>query len=117
MHSGTAFTVIWENVPLQEGSPPKPLQLFTFSVTLYNTGDIAFAYKTIPIAIELIKDEKHPVKIGLSDAYIIDKTIYCKFPVCVRMCVGLRTRNLSFCKENKKKCNQNIYFDLFILIC
>lgn len=76
---GTAFTVIWENVPLQEGNTSKPLQLFTFSVTLYNTGDITFAYKTIPIAIEMIKDEKHPVKIGLSDAYIIDKTIYCEF--------------------------------------
>lgn len=76
---GTEFTVIWENVPLQEGNTSKPLSLFTFSVTLYNTGDITFAYKTIPIAIEKIKDEKHPVKIGLSDAYIIDKTIYCEF--------------------------------------
>lgn len=83
MYSGTAFTVIWENVPLIEGHPSTPLQLFTFSVTLYNTGDITFAYKTIPIAIDLIKDEKHPVKIGLSDAYIIDKTIYCKFPADV----------------------------------
>lgn len=75
---GTAFTVIWESVPLQEGNLSKPLQLFTFSVTLHNTGDITFAYKTIPIAIDMIKDEKHPVKIGLSDAYIIDKTIHCK---------------------------------------
>lgn len=57
----------------------KTMPLFTFSVTLYNTGDITFAYKNIPMAIDAIKDEKHPVKIGLSDAYIIDKTIYCKF--------------------------------------
>lgn len=69
--------MIWEKVPLQDGNPSKS-PLFTFSVTLYNTGDITFAYQTIPIAIDLIKDEKHPVKIGLSDAYIIDKTIYCK---------------------------------------
>ncbi|XP_055302223.1 plexin domain-containing protein 2 isoform X2 [Sitodiplosis mosellana] len=73
--NGTAFTVIWEKVPLQDGTPSKS-PLFTFSVTLHNTGDITFAYKEIPIAIENIKDEKHPVKIGLSDAYIIDKTIY-----------------------------------------
>ncbi|XP_031638689.1 plexin domain-containing protein 2 [Contarinia nasturtii] len=73
--NGTAFTVIWEKVPLQDGATSKP-PLFTFSVTLYNTGDITFAYKEIPILIENIKDEKHPVKIGLSDAYIIDKTIY-----------------------------------------
>lgn len=94
---GTAFTVVWEQVPLQDNSAkntaptdaPKPTPVpidnapvkngFTFSVTLMNTGDIIFAYKTIPISIESIKDEKHPVKIGLSDAYIIDKTIYCKF--------------------------------------
>lgn len=57
----------------------KTVPLFTFSVTLYNTGDITFAYKNIPMAIDAIKDEKHPVKIGLSDAYIIDKTIYCEF--------------------------------------
>lgn len=68
--------MIWEKVPLQDGTPSKS-PLFTFSVTLYNTGDITFAYKEVPIAIDNIKDEKHPVKIGLSDAYIIDKTIYC----------------------------------------
>lgn len=79
--SGTAFTVIWENVPLQDNNM-KTMPLFTFSVTLYNTGDITFAYKNIPMAIDAIKDEKHPVKIGLSDAYIIDKTIYCKFCFC-----------------------------------
>lgn len=73
--------MIWEKVPLQDGggNPSNKSPLFTFSVTLYNTGDITFAYKNIPIPIEMIKDEKHPVKIGLSDAYIIDKIIYCKF--------------------------------------
>lgn len=93
--AGTAFTVVWEQVPLQDLPPPDPLtkaapptpatnvkpptkHYFTFSVTLMNTGDITFAYKTVPMSIESIKDEKHPVKIGLSDAYIIDKTIYCE---------------------------------------
>lgn len=73
--NGTAFTVVWEKVPLQD----RPNDgLFTFSVTLYNTGDITFAYHALPIAINRILDDYHPVKIGLSDAYIIDKTIYCK---------------------------------------
>lgn len=71
--------MVWERVPLQDGNQSTPSPLFTFSVTLHNTGDIAFAYRSIPIAIETIKDEKHPVKIGLSDAYIIDKTIYCMY--------------------------------------
>ncbi|XP_052862508.1 plexin domain-containing protein 2 isoform X1 [Anopheles cruzii] len=72
---GETFTVVWENVILQDrpnnGS-------FTFSVTLNKSGDIVFAYKKIPINIQQIIDNpstKHPVKIGLSDAYIIDKTI------------------------------------------
>ena len=38
-----------------------------------------FAYRDIPTAIELLKDNEHPVKVGLSDAYIIDRTIFCKF--------------------------------------
>uniref|UniRef100_A0A182Q8E6 PSI domain-containing protein n=1 Tax=Anopheles farauti TaxID=69004 RepID=A0A182Q8E6_9DIPT len=73
---GENFTVVWENVILQDrpnnGS-------FTFSVTLNKSGDIVFAYKKIPINIQQIFEnplmKNHPVKIGLSDAYIIDKTI------------------------------------------
>lgn len=47
--------------------------------TLLKSGDIIFAYKTIPIAVTTIGDEAHPVKVGVSDAYIIDRTIFCKF--------------------------------------
>lgn len=68
------FTVVWENVSLQEHHNDG---LFTFSVSLHNSGDITFAYQSVPISISKIVDDKHPVKIGLSDAYIIDKTIYC----------------------------------------
>jgi hypothetical protein len=71
--NGTSFTVVWERVPLQDR--PKD-GLFTFSVTLYDTGDITFAYHSLPINIDNIVDDHHPVKIGLSDAYIIDKTIF-----------------------------------------
>merc|ERR1719220_3349170 len=39
-------------------------------------GDIAFSYKSVPRVIDAIDDEEHPVKVGLSDAYIIDRTIF-----------------------------------------
>jgi hypothetical protein len=48
-------------------------------VILRANGDIEFAYESIPLAITTIQDEEHPVKVGLSDAYIIDRTIFCKW--------------------------------------
>lgn len=71
--NGTAFTVLWENVSLQDR---QDVGQFTFSVTLHESGDIVFAYYSLPMMIHTIQDDKHPVKIGLSDAYIIDKTIF-----------------------------------------
>ncbi|XP_055621684.1 plexin domain-containing protein 2 [Toxorhynchites rutilus septentrionalis] len=70
---GETFTVVWENVSLQDRPENGS---FMFSATLNKSGDIVFAYKTIPIDIQQIYDDKHPVKVGLSDAYIIDKTIF-----------------------------------------
>ncbi|KAH8295920.1 hypothetical protein KR018_000697, partial [Drosophila ironensis] len=68
--NGTAFTTIWENVTLQD----KPeFGKFTFSVTLHKNGDIVFVYYQVPTDITSIQDNQHPVKVGLSDAYIIDK--------------------------------------------
>ncbi|KAL0851729.1 hypothetical protein ABMA28_000048 [Loxostege sticticalis] len=69
---GDKFTAFWENVTLRE-SPDKP---FTFAVTLYKNGDIAFAYKNIPIRVQDIDDTAHPVKIGISDAYLTDRVIF-----------------------------------------
>ena len=57
----------------------KFFSILLLQVVLHKSGDIVFAYKTIPTAIELLKDNEHPVKVGLSDAYIIDRTIFCKF--------------------------------------
>lgn len=51
---------------------------FTFQAILHKTGDIVFAYKSVPVIINTIQDAEHPVKVGLSDAYIIDRTIFCK---------------------------------------
>lgn len=75
MFSGTAFTVVWENVTLQD----KPdYGKFTFSVTLHQNGDIVFVYYQLPTLINNIQDSQHPVKVGLSDAYIVDKMLYCE---------------------------------------
>jgi hypothetical protein len=52
---------------------------FTFQVTLLQNGDIIFVYSAIPVLVENIEDKEHPVKIGLSDAYMMDRTVFCKF--------------------------------------
>ncbi|KAJ8980208.1 hypothetical protein NQ317_002221 [Molorchus minor] len=70
--NGTAFTVEWQKVSLQE----KPNEKFTFQVTLLKNGDIIFVYKNISISVKDIQDDNHPVKVGLSDAYILDRTIF-----------------------------------------
>lgn len=71
--NGTAFTVEWEKVVLQDR--PKA-GAFTFQVTLHQNGDIVFVYSVIPLLVEKIVDTMHPVKVGLSDAYIMDRTVF-----------------------------------------
>ncbi|XP_050315291.1 plexin domain-containing protein 2 [Anthonomus grandis grandis] len=70
--NGTSFTVEWDRVDLQD----KPGSVFTFQVTLNKNGDIIFVYKNVSIPIKNIDDKFHPVKIGLSDAYILDRTVF-----------------------------------------
>ena len=78
---GTSLIVEWINVNLQ-GKDKNQQNItegpFTFQAVIHETGDIAFAYKSVPLIITNIEDEEHPVKVGLSDAYIIDRTIFCK---------------------------------------
>lgn len=85
----TSFVVQWDNVYLQEmtvnstavdsngkqvrNTIEKP---FSFQATLKDNGDIIFVYKQIPFLINNINEDKHPVKVGISDAYIIDRTIF-----------------------------------------
>ncbi|XP_047479958.1 plexin domain-containing protein 2-like isoform X2 [Penaeus chinensis] len=71
--NGTSFTVQWNNVLLKDH---KDAGTFTFQVTLHETGDIVFIYKEIPLIVSSIGDDQHPVKVGLSDAYIVDRTIF-----------------------------------------
>ncbi|XP_067004983.2 plexin domain-containing protein 2 [Anabrus simplex] len=71
--NGTAFTVQWIKVKLQD--KPESGE-FTFQATLLKSGDIIFVYQNVPIVVDQITDDSHPVKVGLSDAYIIDRTIF-----------------------------------------
>lgn len=81
---GTSLIVEWVNVHLQGQNAQNQTTVegpFTFQVILHNTGDIIFAYKSVPLHVMNIKDEDHPVKVGLSDAYIIDRTIFCELKI------------------------------------
>ncbi|KAF5281282.1 hypothetical protein FQA39_LY05168 [Lamprigera yunnana] len=70
---GNSFTVQWERVYLQDKQSHGE---FTFQTTLMKNGDIIFVYKNVPVIVEQIIDDQHPVKVGLSDAYLIDETMY-----------------------------------------
>lgn len=70
--NGTAFIVQWDKVHIQGRVDDG---VFTFQVTLLNSGNIVFAYKDIPYSVLNISDAEHPVKIGISDAYIIERSL------------------------------------------
>uniref|UniRef100_A0A3B3Z0X6 Uncharacterized protein n=1 Tax=Poecilia mexicana TaxID=48701 RepID=A0A3B3Z0X6_9TELE len=65
--NGTALVVQWNRVQLRDTS----LGTFTFQATLHSDGRIVFAYKEIPVAVNDISSENHPVKVGLSDAFVV----------------------------------------------
>lgn len=73
--TGTAFVVQWDNIALKDDNLNRN---FTFQVTLLQSGDIIFGYKKIPIPISEINESSHPVKVGISDAYLIDRIIFCE---------------------------------------
>lgn len=70
--NSTMFVVQWENVLIKE----LPQEFFTFQVSLFSNGDIVFVYKDLPISFNDLPDTHHPVKVGLSDAYVIDRTAF-----------------------------------------
>ncbi|XP_047101292.1 plexin domain-containing protein 1 [Schistocerca piceifrons] len=73
LDNGTAFTVQWENVHLQDRAEAGG---FSFQLTLHRSGDIVFVYRDVPLPVEEIADYHHPVKVGISDAYIIDRNVF-----------------------------------------
>uniref|UniRef100_A0A4W4DUS1 PSI domain-containing protein n=2 Tax=Electrophorus electricus TaxID=8005 RepID=A0A4W4DUS1_ELEEL len=66
--NGTALVVQWDHVHLQDSFS---LGSFTFQATLHRDGRIVFAYKEVPIQIAKISSINHPVKVGLSDAFVV----------------------------------------------
>uniref|UniRef100_A0A3Q2XX70 Plexin domain containing 2b n=1 Tax=Hippocampus comes TaxID=109280 RepID=A0A3Q2XX70_HIPCM len=66
--NGTALVVQWDHVHLQDNYN---LGSFTFQATLHDTGRIIFAYKEIPVELSQISPVNHPVKVGLSDAFVV----------------------------------------------
>ncbi|XP_007424206.1 plexin domain-containing protein 1, partial [Python bivittatus] len=66
--NGTVFVVQWDQVYL-EGKEHKGC--FIFQAALYNSGRIVFSYKEIPMSVLEISSTQHPVKAGLSDAFMI----------------------------------------------
>lgn len=71
--NGTALVVQWQNVQMKDNKPPGN---FSFQVTLHKNGDIVFVYKSLPVPIYDIPEEEHPVKVGISDAFLIDKVAF-----------------------------------------
>ncbi|XP_035230342.1 plexin domain-containing protein 2-like [Stegodyphus dumicola] len=69
----TSFVVQWNKVFIQgrmnDGA-------FTFQVVLKQNGDIVFGYKDVPYPISNISESHHPVKIGISDAYILETSLF-----------------------------------------
>ncbi|KHJ79570.1 hypothetical protein OESDEN_20778 [Oesophagostomum dentatum] len=64
---GERFVVEWRKVQLREQHQAGP---FTFQTTLFKNGSIVFVYKQVPMNVSNISDEQHPVKCGISDAYL-----------------------------------------------
>ncbi|XP_070779750.1 plexin domain-containing protein 1-like [Enoplosus armatus] len=68
LDNGEVFVVQWERVRL----PGKESEgAFTFQAALYKTGTITFSYRDIPLSLDVITSAEHPVKVGLSDAFMV----------------------------------------------
>ncbi|XP_044300450.1 plexin domain-containing protein 1 [Varanus komodoensis] len=66
--NGTVFVVQWDQVYL-EGKEDRGC--FIFQTALHSDGRIVFGYKDIPMSVLEISSTQHPVKAGLSDAFMI----------------------------------------------
>ncbi|KAI3374793.1 hypothetical protein L3Q82_021347 [Scortum barcoo] len=66
--NGTALVVQWNRIHLQDNVS---VGTFTFQAVLHSDGRIVFAYKEVPVDINNISTESHPVKVGLSDAFVV----------------------------------------------
>ncbi|XP_032934793.1 plexin domain-containing protein 1 [Catharus ustulatus] len=68
LDNGTVFVVQWDQVYLQG---KEDLGSFTFQAALHRSGRIVFGYKEVPVPVQQIGGSQHPVKAGLSDAFLV----------------------------------------------
>ncbi|XP_032567296.1 plexin domain-containing protein 1 isoform X1 [Chiroxiphia lanceolata] len=68
LDNGTVFVVQWDKVYLQG---KEDMGSFTFQAALHSSGRIVFGYKEIPVPVLQISATQHPVKAGLSDAFMV----------------------------------------------
>ncbi|NXI22985.1 PLDX1 protein, partial [Sterrhoptilus dennistouni] len=68
LDNGTVFVVQWDQVYLQG---KEDMGSFTFQAALHSSGRIVFGYKEIPVPVLQISASQHPVKAGLSDAFMV----------------------------------------------
>uniref|UniRef100_UPI0037E81473 plexin domain-containing protein 1-like isoform X1 n=2 Tax=Semicossyphus pulcher TaxID=241346 RepID=UPI0037E81473 len=68
LDNGEVFVVQWERVRLPGR---ESAGAFTFQAALHKTGSITFSYRDIPLSIDAISSAEHPVKAGLSDAFMV----------------------------------------------
>ena len=48
---------------------------FNFQAVLHSNGEVSFAYRDVPVNVGSISSAQHPVKVGLSDAYYMDRQV------------------------------------------
>uniref|UniRef100_A0AAQ5ZAG0 PSI domain-containing protein n=1 Tax=Amphiprion ocellaris TaxID=80972 RepID=A0AAQ5ZAG0_AMPOC len=65
--NGNLFVVQWDKVRLKDREAEGP---FTFQAALHKNGTIVFNYREVPVPVEKINSTEHPVKVGLSDAFM-----------------------------------------------
>uniref|UniRef100_A0A8C1SYS1 Plexin domain containing 1 n=1 Tax=Cyprinus carpio TaxID=7962 RepID=A0A8C1SYS1_CYPCA len=67
LDNGDIFVVQWDKVRLKDRETEGA---FTFQTVLCHNGTIFFSYKDVPLPVEKINSTEHPVKVGLSDAFM-----------------------------------------------
>lgn len=65
--NGNLFVVQWDKVRIKDREAEGT---FTFQTALHKNGTIVFNYREIPVPVEKINSTEHPVKVGLSDAFM-----------------------------------------------
>ncbi|XP_072312715.1 plexin domain-containing protein 1-like [Eucyclogobius newberryi] len=65
--NGNLFVVQWDKVRLKDRENEGA---FTFQTVLHKNGTIVFNYREIPIEVDKMNSTDHPLKVGLSDAFL-----------------------------------------------